>query len=498
MTNKTYADALKQIADRDKRLAENQIKKDLEEEIELEKCREITLQDVYNTVKQYLYINDTNRIDLILATALSNQLDGTPIWMFIVGSSGDWKSAFTRGLEGLPNVIKVDQLTKNTLATGMKDAWDLGKDLQNKSSILLFPDLASLTSMNGDEKNIIWAQFRNLYDGFILKSTGGGVKKQYENCHVTLIACTTPAIRDEILVHAQLGTRELLYDTEADAVDDDLKMDMAWENEQYEEQMQQDIKNIVHMFIKGHEIKDIEITDDLKQFFKKEAKRLKILRASGAIDRRNRELINPLSPEVPTRVIKQFKRIYIALKSLDKDYPDEKCKEIISRIVDSSGNKVRQQIMDFLRKNPDRRYKIIEVHKNTRIGRSACKSQLEMLWNLDVISKDIVEERIGGYVTNYDGYETTRGGKIEEISYYQYRREAVFTQSTTTHVHTHYGSKCVNTASVPNELIAFFCNKCESQWIGYDIGFNAANCRCPSCGSANTWNFFIKLKEEKE
>ena len=49
-----------------------------------------------------------------------------------------------------------------------------------------------------------------------------------------------------------------------------------------------------------------------------------------------------------------------------------------------------------------------------------------------------------------------------------------------------------------DSIIAFFCNKCETQWIGYDIGFNAANCRCPECNSADTWNFFIKLKEENE
>jgi S-adenosylmethionine synthetase len=36
--------------------------------------------------------------------------------------------------------------------------------------------------------------------------------KEYTNCHVTIIAGTTPIIRNEFNVHMQLGTREIMYD----------------------------------------------------------------------------------------------------------------------------------------------------------------------------------------------------------------------------------------------------------------------------------------------
>ena len=404
------------------KIAEWKIQKDLEqtdEELGVNLPEETTLKDVYQVTEQYLHVNDKNRIDLILATVLSNQLEGTPLWMFIVGNSGDWKSAFARSLEGYQNVRKIDQLTRNTLATGMKDTWDLGSDLQNKSTILLFPDLASLTSMNVDEKNAIWGQFRSLYDGDIYKSTGGGVKKAYENCHVTIIACTTQAIRDEILIHAQLGTRELMYDTETDSIDNDFKMDMAWENEQYENQMKTDLQKVVCNFLKTHRIKDIEIPYKIKQFLKNEASRLSVLRATAIVDRKNREVLNPVYPEVPTRLIKQLKRIYISLKSLDDKYPDKKCKQIITRIVNSSGNKVRQQILKVLRKETDKKFKIPEIHKLTKIGRFSIKAQLEILWNLNNVTKEIIEERIGGYFDDHDGI--VKGGRIEEVSYYQLR-----------------------------------------------------------------------------
>jgi hypothetical protein len=48
---------------------------------------------------------------------------------------------------------------------------------------------------------------------------------------------------------------------------------------------------------------------------------------------------------VPTRSLKIFKRIYVALKSLDEKYPDDKARQIISHIVTSSGDKIRQQLI---------------------------------------------------------------------------------------------------------------------------------------------------------
>ena len=346
--------------------------------------------------------------------------------MLIVGNSGDWKSAFIKSLEGIDNCIKIDRITKNTLATGMKDECDLGTHLQNSSHILLFPDMASMTSMHKEDKNEIWGQFRTLYDGDIFKRTGSGVTKEYENCHVTMIACTTQAIRDEILVHAQLGTRELMYDTEADAVDDKYKMEGAWKNEKYEEEMIREMQSCVYDFLKFNKIKDIKIPDDIKKFLFKEASRLKILRASANVDRTNKELINPVYPEVPTRLIKQFKRIYISLKSLDENYPDEKVKEIITRIVDSSGDKVRQKIIKFLKNKKNFEFKIVDIHKKLKIGKSSIKRQLEILWNLDIVTKDIREERIGGYsfFDKDDGHVETRGGFMKEILYYRYNDKA--------------------------------------------------------------------------
>lgn len=390
---------------------------------ELEKTKYRSLEDVYATIEKWLYITDRNRIDSILATVLSNQKKGTPVWLFIVGNSGDTKSELINSLTILPNTIRLDQLTKNTLASGLKDAHDLGSRLENKSTILLFADLASLTSLNKDEKKIIWGQFRTLYDGDILKETGSDVSRVYTNCHVTIIAGTTPIIRNEINVHMQLGTREIMYDITPEPEHNIDKMKKAWENENYEKEMRTEIQDAIYGFILHHKLKEIQIPDEIQEFLYKEANRLALLRATAQTDYRYDELINPVNPEVPTRALKIFKRIYVALKSLDENYPDEKAKQIISHIVTSSGDKIRQHLIDIFEANPEKEYSIPQLQQIMKMGRSKIKSECEILWNMELITKVIKEEHIGAYVTtDYNGHEVLKGGKIQEVAYYKLKK----------------------------------------------------------------------------
>jgi len=394
------------------------IKEILEPEIEKTKYR--SLQDVYTTIEKWLYITDRNRLDVILATVLSNQKPGTPIWLFLVGNSGDTKSELINSLTTLPNTIRIDQLTKNTLASGLKGAKDLGSRLENKSTILLFADLASLTSLNKDEKKIIWGQFRTLYDGDIFKQTGSDINKAYTNCHVTIIAGTTPIIRNEFNVHMQLGTREIMYDISPEPEHNIDKMRMAWNNENYEQQMRTEIQNAIYGFWIHHKLKNIEIPKDIEEFLYKESNRLSLLRATAQTDYKHDELLNPVNPEVPTRALKIFKRLYVALKSLDDNYPDEKAKQIISHIVTSSGDKIRQQIIDIFKTDTDKEYSIPQLQQIMKMGRSKIKTECEILWNLGSLTKEIKEEHVGAYITtDYEGHETLRGGRVQEVAYYK-------------------------------------------------------------------------------
>ena len=390
---------------------------------EYDNIQKYSLQGVYNIFKKWLFIQDTNRIDVLLATVLSNQQKGTPVWLFPIGPSGDTKTEMILSFRGLDNVLIIDQVTKNTLASGKPNTIDLGSKLQNNSTILIIPDLAALTSLHKDEKKQIWAQFRTLYDGYINKKTGSGVVKVYDNCHVTLIACSTPVLRDEYHINQQLGTRELLYDTEPDPNCSNDKMSKSWDNENYEMEMQEELQDVVSGFFNYHRLKDIEISKEIKDFIFKEAERLSILRASGQVEYRYNELISDVHPEIPTRVVKQFKRLYVALKSLDENYPDKTAKAIIKHIVDSSGDRVRQKIMNIFRRNPEDWLSIANLQNKSKLGRTKVKIELETLWNIGWLVKEVREEVIGGWVDDSYGTEKRRGGRWQEVAYYRKVKE---------------------------------------------------------------------------
>lgn len=379
-----------------------------------------SLDCVHKVFQKYYHIANTNNIDVVLATVISYAMKGDPIWLIFFGASGDLKSSIVTCFEKESFCIKLDNLTPNTLASGKIDAPDLGHDLQQSSHLLIIPDLATLVSKNQDQKNEIWGQLRTLYDGYINKKTGSGVNKEYENCHVTLVACATNIICDEILIHAQLGTRDFMFDTGSDVSSIDDKVERAYLNVGKEQEIRDEIQKVIHDFLIYHPIKEHPISEPMKKFLKEKSKELSILRASGSVDRNSRELLNVVVPEVPTRLIKQFKKLYFALKSLDVDYPDEKCKDIISHVVSSSGNRIRSRVLSILKDKRDW-CNIQDLHLKTKLSRSVVKQQLEVLWNIGILEKKIEIERVGGRIVhNYTtGEEYEVGGKVEEVSYYR-------------------------------------------------------------------------------
>jgi len=356
-----------------------------------------TREELYNKIQKWLYLQDTYRIDIILAVYITIKQKGNPLWVFFVGGSGDGKSELLRSLNGLQDIRPIDQLTANTFASGKPDASDLGSELQGKNTLLLFSDLACLTSLNKDEKKKIWSQFRTLYDGEIFKDTGSGVKKKYDDCNVSILACTTSAIKGEYHIHQQLGTRELLYDTEPDPRDNKKKMTQAMKNMGKKAEMRKEIREAVQGFLLDKKYDGtIELPKDVIDFIFTKCEKLRLLRASGtSTDWRTGELDTDIEAEVTTRLVQQFLKLYIALKSLDKDYPNERYREIIERFVKSSSNPVRYKLYEYLKKNQDDWFTVYDLHLQLKNSKISISSQCEALWNLGSLDKKYEEKMIG-------------------------------------------------------------------------------------------------------
>ena len=238
----------------------------------------------------------------------------------------------------------------------------------------------------------MWAQLRDLYDGKAGVQTGSGVDAEYDDIWVTLMAGSTPAIDSQILIFQNLGTRELIW--RSDTEETEKLKEKVWENEEAEELMREQLKEAVSSFLHGREIKELEIGDGMKEKLWEMARYVCYMRATAKADSYTGELMGDVHPEKPTRIFKQFKRLYIALKSLDEDYPDSRALNIIAHVAESSSNPLRIKVYRAL-EDSDASMSTSEIANALKIGKKTVKTELSALFNMGVVEKNRIEKENG-------------------------------------------------------------------------------------------------------
>ena len=343
----------------------------------------VTLKQLHDIYKNLLYVEDTKRIDIVLATALSQKLPGVPIWLIMVGPSGDMKSVQLNAIDGF-NTHYLQKLTSKTLVNGFIDKSkhpDLAPKLNGE--IVVIRDMAPLLKLNPAEKGEVWGQLRDLYDGFAGTASGQGVDVKYEGIKVTLLAASTPAIDGQILVHQDLGTRELLYRTNG-SDNRDKVMDKCLGNESCEEDITKKLREITVKFLKDTEIVRNEIPANIISRLKEIAMYTRLMRASADLDSFENSLRCNVYPEEPTRILKQLKRLYICLMSLSDDYSSEEAIEILWKIGRSSAFQTRVEVLDYLLGSYEEK-STSAIAEALRKGKSTMQRELAILWNMRLV-----------------------------------------------------------------------------------------------------------------
>jgi len=356
----------------------------------LKTCDNPTLNDLYLVYKKWLYLEDTKRIDIILATYLTKYLEGTPIWLIIVGNSGDGKTEQLMALKDLPDFHIEHNMTSKTLVSGNPKVKDLAPELDGK--FLVIPDMAQILQLPPQEKGELWGQLRDLYDGFAGKSSGLGKRARYDGLRITMVACSTPKIDGQILIHQDLGTRELIYRTE-DTKNKIEMMEFAMKNESQEKKMKKELRDITTKFMKDKRIIQKELSEEEITKLMNIALFITKSRASAEIDSYTNEIRNIVYPEQPTRIIKQLKRIYIALMSLEHDYSKERAFEILWHLAKSCAFPIRINlfeyfIRDYLNKLKTIQYTTSQISNSLFIGKKTSQRELNIMWNMEIVNKE--------------------------------------------------------------------------------------------------------------
>lgn len=211
-----------------------------------------TLADVHAVYRKWLHLPNTDAIDIMLAVALSQEIDGPPIWMFLVGPPGTAKTATLIGLSDYDKTYSTSSLTAHSLISGANFQGQGDPSLIPKldGKVLVIKDFTSILGMRDSDKEEIFSILRDAYDGRCGKVFGNGVERSYES-RFTVVAAVTPSIYDLGQRHSALGERFLKY-VMADNLHHEQEEDIisrAIENVDRDTRMRDELSNVTGTFL---------------------------------------------------------------------------------------------------------------------------------------------------------------------------------------------------------------------------------------------------------
>lgn len=347
------------------------------------------LEDIYNAYKEYYHIEDTKKIDVQLATVLSKNMKGKPVWLLNVGPSGTGKTMLTEPLryvenDGEPVCRKVSQMTENTIVSGQpSDEASLAPQLDGK--VMYVPDFSTIVGMRQEAQRAIYSQFRDLYDGYARKDTGTMLESEEFHVDVTFIGNVTNAIYQKSLIHQQMGTRFIFYqinDYNPDKVEDKALYGVD------EDEIPKKIGEKITEFFEYRTMnpEEFPITDDMAQEIKKIARWTAKMRAGGNFDAYAGELKTLPQPEKPTRIIKQFAKLVKSLKSLSDEYTDERVKNVLRKIAVSSADPLKVNLYRFIATAP-KRVAQTDMVNELKTSKNPVKKRLQEMWHVGILEK---------------------------------------------------------------------------------------------------------------
>lgn len=295
--------------------------------------KEFSLSDFKKIIKRWLYIEDDEVLDIVLAGIISEKIDGDPLWLFLIAPSGGSKTELLRSFNG-DYAFHLSDMTSKTLISGLMvgegkkrtKVKDLLPMLDGK--VLIFKDFTTILEKGREERNEIIAQFREAYDGSFAKKVGTVDYTIRYNSRFGLVAGVTPVIDRHWKVMQQLGERFLKVRWREDG---DKVTKRARENGGSEKIMRKELIENSNKFISNLNLKDIPQFDDEKfgDFVSLIAKFIAYGRTPISIQEGSSDFYHDYipTPEMPTRLVKQLLKLAKCLAVI-RNKPDVTQEEI--------------------------------------------------------------------------------------------------------------------------------------------------------------------------
>ncbi len=326
----------------------------------------LTLAQVIEKFRHYLYLEDTGLLEVYLGSIAANLMDGDPVWLMIVGASGGGKTEPLNAAIRLPFVHLAATVTESSLLSGTpkKDKAKTAKGGLLREigpfGLLLLKDFTSMLSQRRDTSAAVLSAFRELYDGSWTRHVGsdGGTQLHWAG-KLAVIAGCTDVIDSHHAIIGTMGERFAFY--RLPIVDDRKLSRHVLKMAGKEAQMRADLQQAVCGLFAG-----VELPETLPELPEADFERLIDLaaltaRCRSAVERDNhtREIVLTLSPEAPTRIAKILRQLLHGMEAIGVDRP--RIWAALEKIAFDSMHKVRRAALEILQDE--------QLHSTSEIAR---------------------------------------------------------------------------------------------------------------------------------
>jgi len=278
-------------------------------------------QEIYTSFHYWLYLdkNDEEVIDVVLAAALDRDILGDPLWIYIISPSGGVKTELVRSLNSYERIYTLDSLTPSTFISGKVEKDEDGEYYpvagildRIDGKVLIIKDFTVLLSSPEYIRTEIYGQLRAIHDGYFERGVGTLKEPIRVKAKIGLIAAVTPAIDMYTKAHNLLGERFLKVRLHPNSVETTRK---SFKNLGKEEKMREKLATAVDYYLCHVRTRTAPDTLSHENELIKIARYIAMMRARVICRYKHGRVVdmNFTEPEVPTRVVKQLRKLLIGL-----------------------------------------------------------------------------------------------------------------------------------------------------------------------------------------
>lgn len=371
--DKKYQAAMDQLAGEVNSEDEPDIKTEIESEIG-------KLIKIY---KKWLYVKEEYAIVGPICAVIANFDPGDPDIWGVIGPSGSLKTEVLRSFGTRENewVYPISGLTEHTFISGLDKSPETDVIPNLRGRLILIKDLTTILAKDPKVRSQIFADFRDITDGFMDKKFGNRVHKTYDNIHSSILFACTNEIEKYYSMYSCLGQRIMFMRPRND---NDEAAKRAEEISDHVKEMRKEIAEATTNFMKEVSWSTLPtITEEQRTKMREYYKFLAIVRT--AIDHDYQGNIENLpEPELPTRIAKSVNRmIRVHAMLYGRDQVSEEDLNFGLRIVYDNIPMKRLAVLKCLVSN---KLCVNDIEDETKIGYQTVRKILADLEALRVVN----------------------------------------------------------------------------------------------------------------